>query len=100
MANTSAVYARIDAQLKQNAEALLAKLGITPSALIQMTYSQVVLNNGLPFDARIPEKKPTAIGAMSQDQLNVELRKGVESFSQGSFTADDIDRALAKEFGI
>ena len=37
---------------------------------------------------------------MSRDQLNAELRKGVESFSQGSFTADDIDRALAKEFGI
>ena len=100
MANTSAVYARIDAQLKQNAEAILAKLGLKPSALIQMTYSQVVLNNGLPFDARIPEKKPTAIGAMSRDQLNAELRKGMDSFSQGSFTADDIDRALAKEFGI
>ena len=100
MANTSAVYARIDAQLKQNAEAILAKLGITPSALIQMTYSQVVLNNGLPFDARIPEKKPTAIGAMSQEQLNMELRKGVESFDRGSFTADDVDRELAKEFGI
>ena len=100
MANTSAVYARIDAQLKQNAEAILAKLGITPSALIQMTYSQVVLNNGLPFDVRIPEKKPTAIGAMSQDQLNVELRKGVESFNKGSFTADEIDHALAKKFGI
>ena len=53
MANTSAVYARIDAQLKENAEAILAQLGITPSALIQMTYSQVVLHNGLPFSARI-----------------------------------------------
>ena len=30
MANTSAVYARIDAQLKENAEAILAQLGITP----------------------------------------------------------------------
>ena len=48
MANTSAVYARIDAQLKENAEAILAQLGITPSALIQMTDSQVVLHNGLP----------------------------------------------------
>ena len=41
MANTSAVYARIDAQLKENAEAILAQLGITPVGAIQMTYSQV-----------------------------------------------------------
>ena len=100
MANTSAVYARIDAKLKENAEAILAQLGITPSALIQMTYSQVVLHNGLPFSARIPAKAPTAVGRMTQEQLDAELRKGVESFNKGSFTTDEIDQALAKEFGI
>ena len=30
MANTTAVYARIDTKLKDNAEAILAQLGITP----------------------------------------------------------------------
>ena len=100
MANTSAVYARIDAKLKENAEAILAQLGITPSALIQMTYSQVVLHNGLPFSARIPAKAPTAVGRMTLEQLDAELRKGVESFNKGSFTTDEIDQALAKEFGI
>ena len=100
MANTSAVYARIDAKLKENAEAILAQLGITPSALIQMTYSQVVLHNGLPFSARIPAKAPPAVGRMTQEQLDAELRKGVESFNKGSFTTDEIDQALAKEFGI
>ena len=94
MANTSAVYARIDAKLKENAEAILAQLGITPSALIQMTYSQVVLHNGLPFSARIPAKAPTAVGRMTQEQLDAELRKGVESFNKGSFTTDEIDQAL------
>ncbi len=88
MANTSAVYARIDAKLKENAEAILAQLGITPSALIQMTYSQVVLHNGLPFSARIPAKAPTAVGRMTQEQLDAELRKGavytpVEKYAPG-----------------
>ncbi len=32
MANTSAVYARIDTGLKENAESILSQLGITPSA--------------------------------------------------------------------
>ena len=37
---------------------------------------------------------------MTQEQLDAELRKGVESFNKGSFTADEIDHALAKKFGI
>lgn len=32
MANTSAVYARIDKNLKDHAEGILAQLGITPPA--------------------------------------------------------------------
>ena len=35
MANTTAVYARIDTKLKENAEGILAQLGISPSAAIQ-----------------------------------------------------------------
>ena len=39
MANTSAVYARIDTSLKENAEGILSQLGITPSGAIQMPVS-------------------------------------------------------------
>ena len=50
MANTSAVYARIDTNLKENAEGILAQLGISPSSAIQMLYSQIVLTKGLPLN--------------------------------------------------
>lgn len=36
MANTSAVYARIDTNLKERAENILKQLGISPSSAIQM----------------------------------------------------------------
>ena len=61
MANTSAVYARIDTNLKENAEGILAQLGISPSSAIQMLYSQIVLTKGLPLDLHLPRTKPTAI---------------------------------------
>ena len=48
MANTSAVYARIDKELKENAEDILSQLGISPSSAIQMLYSQIVLRKGMP----------------------------------------------------
>ena len=49
MANTTAVYARIDTTLKENAESILSQLGISPSSAIQMLYSQIVLTKGIPF---------------------------------------------------
>lgn len=101
MANTSPVYARIDTNLKENAESILQQLGISPSSAIQMLYSQIVLTRGLPFDLHLPTKKPTAIGGMSQEELDAELMKGIESLKSGkTYTPDEVDAELAREFGI
>ncbi|MDO4620567.1 MAG: type II toxin-antitoxin system RelB/DinJ family antitoxin [Lachnospiraceae bacterium] len=98
MANTSAVYARIDTNLKENAEGILSQLGITPSSAIQMLYSQIVLNKGIPFELRLPSSKPLAVGAMTKEQLDAELQKGVDSIKEGNvFSADQVDAVLAKE---
>lgn len=101
MANTSAVYARIDTNLKENAENILQQLGISPSSAIQMLYSQIVLTRGMPLDLHLPARIPTAIGSMSREQLDGELIKGIESLKSGkTYTADEVDAELAKEFGI
>lgn len=45
--------------------------------------------------------EPTAIGGMTQEELDKELRKGIESIKEGkTFTADEVDEELAGEFGI
>ena len=92
MANTSTVYARIDTEIKENAESILSQLGISPSSAIQMFYSQIVLKRGMPFELRLPSRKPTAIGGMTREQLDAELIKGIESMKSGkTYTADEID---------
>lgn len=101
MANTSAVYARIDTGLKENAEGILAQLGITPSSAIQMLYSQIVLQRGLPFDLHLPPMKPTALDGITREELDAELMKGMDSLKGGiTYSADEMDAELAKEFGI
>ena len=101
MANTSAVYARIDTGMKENAEGILTKLGISPASAIQMLYSQIVLQRGMPFELRLPDPVPAAIGGMSRAELDQELGKGVESLRAGKgLSADEVDAALAREFGI
>lgn len=101
MANTSAVYARIDNGLKENAENILSQLGISPSSAIQMFYGQIVLTKGLPLNLRLPSARPTAIGNMGRAELDAELMKGVESLQSGkTYTVDGVDAELAREFGI
>lgn len=101
MANTTAVYARIDTGLKNNAESILAQLGITPSNAIQMFYSQIILRKGLPFDLRLPASRPVTIAGMSRAEIDAELQKGVDSLKSGKgLTADEVDALLAREYNI
>ena len=66
-----------------------------------MLYSQIVLQNGMPFDLRLPSARPTAIGSMSQAELDAELTKGIASLqSDRSYSTDEVDAELAEEFGI
>ena len=59
MAKTTTIRARIEPKLKAEAEAVLAKLGLTPSDAIRLLYHQVRLSKSLPFEIAI-ERTPNA----------------------------------------
>ena len=101
MANTSAVYVRMDPTLKETAEEILAQLGITSSGAVQMLYKQIILHRGLPFSLTLPDDRPVAVGGMSRAQIDAELSKGVDSLQSGiRYSADEVDKELEREFGI
>lgn len=55
----------------------------------------------MPFELKLPSSKPLSVGAMTRNQLNEELQKGVDSIKAGTvYSADEVDAALAEEFGI
>ena len=54
MSKTATVRARVEPELKQLAESVFARLGLSPTQAITMFYRQVELRNGLPFDAVVP----------------------------------------------
>ena len=51
---TATVLARVDPELKKEAEEILDRLGIPTSLLVNMLYKQIVLTRGVPFDLRLP----------------------------------------------
>ena len=100
MANTSAVYARIDTDLKTNAEQILSQLGISPSGAIQMLYSQIVLTKGIPFALRLPAAKPVAIGGMTRAELDAELQQGMDDIAAGRvLSADAVEAGMRELYG-
>lgn len=82
MAKSANLYARIEPDLKEQAESILAALGIPASNAITMFYRQIVLNKGLPFEVKLPQS-PLDIRLMTAEQLDAKLAKGYEDIEQG-----------------
>jgi DNA-damage-inducible protein J len=87
MAKESYINARVDKQLKTQAEKVLRSLGVSTSDLITMLLRQVVLTKGVPFDVRLPNEE--TIRAMA------ELEGGGGETSTGA-TREILDRATRK----
>jgi len=54
MPKTAMVRARVEPRLKNRAERVLTRLGLTATEAITIFYRQVEMRNGLPFDVVIP----------------------------------------------
>jgi len=56
MPKTSTVHARIEPDLKNEAEELFRELGLSATQAITLFYKQVQMRKGLPFDVILPNK--------------------------------------------
>ncbi|WP_295570142.1 type II toxin-antitoxin system RelB/DinJ family antitoxin [uncultured Holdemanella sp.] len=84
MATKSAnLYARIEPEVKEQAESILSALGIPASNAINMFYKQIILQRGLPFDVKIPSSRPVDMSSLSEAELNAELEKGYADIKAG-----------------
>jgi len=53
---TAIIHARIEPQVKLQAEGVLKNLGITPTEAIRIFYRQISLRGGMPFPVEIPNE--------------------------------------------
>ena len=54
MTKSETIRARVEPDLKQEAETVFAKLGLSTTQAITLFYKQVTLQQGLPFAVKIP----------------------------------------------
>lgn len=64
MTKSSNVMARVEPDIKEQAEGILAKLGLPVSVVINSLYRQIIMRNGLPFSMTVP------VGAVSRDAMS------------------------------
>lgn len=105
MGSFTTVSARIDSNTKQQADAILRTLGLSPSSAIAALYAQIVLNKGLPFAVQMPQssKGTLALGRIKRAVSDVAKRYGVErvwlfgSYARGEAKPEsDVDILIDK----
>ena len=101
MARTSNIFARVEPEVKEQAEIVLEQLGIPMSNAIGMFLRQIVLQRGIPFEMKLPQSKPISYGSLTEEQFNKEIEKGLSDLSSGRFTtAKDVAEKMRQDYGI
>ncbi|PWJ63747.1 MULTISPECIES: type II toxin-antitoxin system RelB/DinJ family antitoxin [unclassified Fibrobacter] len=85
MTKSANLYARIEPEVKEEAESILAALGIPVSNAINMFYKQIILQQGLPFEVKLP-KRPVDESRLSKAEFDAELEKGYADMKAGRMT--------------
>ena len=100
-AKSANLYARVEPHVKERAEEILAALGIPASNAINMFYRQVILQQGLPFNVKIPRRHPLDVSRLSEEALNRELEKGYADIEAGrTRPAREVFAELRREYGL
>lgn len=89
---TANVTARVQPEIKQQAEDILERLGIPVSVLIDSLYRQIIMTNSIPYSFSVPSI-PTR-DAMSTAQFNEMMESGLKQAKAGQ--GMDLDDAFAR----
>lgn len=75
-AKTANVLARVEPDVKEQAEAILAKLGVPASTVINMLYRQIIMTRSIPFSVSIPSA-PIARDEMDTASFDSMINEGL-----------------------
>ena len=91
------VNVRVEQDIKDQAEAILARLGISTSTFINMTYRQVILKNVIPFPLTVPAESKTR-DTMTNTEFNAMMENGMRQAKAGESIPVDtaFDKILEK----
>ncbi len=85
------VTARVEPEVKEQAEAILQRMGLSASTGINLFYRQIIVSNGLPF-------RPAVSSGPTAGQLRARLTQGLAEAKAGEgVPAGEFFAALREE---
>jgi DNA-damage-inducible protein J len=82
MSKTETVRARVEPDLKRDAEAVLKKIGLTSSEAITLFLTQIKLTKGLPFHVGAPNKLTRRAIKDARARKNLETSDSVSGWAK------------------
>ena len=97
MGKTATLNIRVNPDVKENAESVLAQLGIPMATVIDMYLKQISLVGGIPFSIVLP-KAANSVNAdmMSATQIHQKLEKGYADIEKGNVEDPEVRKEAAK----
>lgn len=84
------VSARVESDIKQEAEAVLQKLGVPASVVINALYRQIIDKQAIPFPLTL-HQEPKTLDQMTVEEINVKLQQAyMQSLKQEGRPAVDV----------
>ena len=80
------VMARVEPQIKEQAEGIISQLGLTASTAINMFYRQIIQERALPFKPRVITPQPKAYDELTREEFDARMAIG---YSQ-AINGDDV----------
>ena len=101
MSKTASVFTRVEPEVKSQAEMVLKQLGIPMSNAIEQFLRQIVLQRGIPFEMKLPEKQPLAYGSLTKEQFDAEIEKGMADIAAGRLMSSvDLRAKMRETYGV
>ncbi|MCC8110836.1 MAG: type II toxin-antitoxin system RelB/DinJ family antitoxin [Ruminococcus sp.] len=101
MARMSNVFAKVEPEVKEQAEMVLNQLGIPISNAVGMFLRQVVIQRGIPFEMKLPANKPLDMSQMIKEQFDAEIQKGIADIENGRvYSLDEVEEEMHRLYGI
>lgn len=79
---TANVLARVEPEVKEQAESIMSMLGVPASTVINMLYKQIIMTRSIPFPLTVPAV-PIARDEMNETSFNTMMEKGLSQAKAG-----------------
>lgn len=79
---TASIFTRVTPELKEEAEKVLDQLQIPMSTALSMFLQQVVNQQKIPFEIKLPQK-PVNYDSLTKEAFDREIQKGLDDYENG-----------------